>query len=304
MRYIIIGYGNIGKKRHAVLKEKCVAIVDPFQEQADYSDYRGVPPDSYDAAILAVPNNIKIEILEYLLSHEKHVLIEKPLLFKDRQTAQNLFSKTSRAIWYTSYNHRFEPMVIKLKEFLDRGAIGELYFANFIYGNGTVRNIIGTWRDIDNGVLDDLGCHLMDMAALLFLEHGREYRITGAANFEAKSLDYTSFSSRNGDLHFLCSSLIWKNTFRIEVFGSKGSLHLDGLNKWGGSKLIYRERIFPSGIPIETIFTSSGDDVSWKRDIEHFEEMVSTGKSSYENDLYISESINTLMSDLKKMRAI
>lgn len=302
MKYIIIGYGNIGKKRHKVLNEKCVAIVDPFQETADYSDYNEVPIDNFDAAILAVPNAVKINILEYLLKNRKYVLIEKPLLFRDSQIALKLYSiaKTNNAIWYTSYNHRFEPMVMKLKEFLENEAIGQLYFAKFIYGNGTVQNIIGTWRDIDYGVLDDLGCHLLDLAAFLFPEHSREYLINGAHNFEANSLDYCSFSTADGTLQFLCSTLMWKNTFSIEVFGSKGSLHLDGLHKWGESQLICRERVLPSGIPKETTLTSSGEDGSWNKDIDYFEEMVSLGKSSYENDWYISQSINSLISTLEK----
>lgn len=299
MKYIIIGYGNIGKKRSKVLNKKCIATVDPFQEKATYSNYKEVPIDIFDAAIVAVPNAIKIEILKYLLLHKKHVLIEKPLLFKDKKFAHKLYSiaKANDVIWYTSYNHRFEPMVIKLKEFLEKQIIGQFYFVKFIYGNGTAQNIAGTWRDTDYGVLEDLGCHLIDIAAYLFPTYNHEYKITGAHNFETNALDYCSFSTVDGHLQFLCSTLMWKNTFRIEVFGNKGSIHLNGLHKWGKSQLIYYERIFPSGVPKETIFTSSGVDESWKKDMDFFEEMVSLRKSSYENDLYILQSINSLISN-------
>lgn len=301
MRYIIIGYGNIGKKRHKVLNEKCMAIVDPFLEDAEYSDCRGVPLHLYDAAVVSVPNAVKMDILEYLIENGKHALVEKPLLFKDEKTADRLDSsaRASGVIWYTSYNHRFEPLVIKFKELLDDGAIGQPYFANFIYGNGTVSNIIGTWRDAGHGVLDDLGCHLLDLAAYLFPEHQREYRITGVGNFEANALDYCAFSTVDGRFHFLCSTLVWKNTFTIEAFGSKGSLHLYGLHKWGGSRLIHRERVFPSGAPGESVITSSGEDKTWEEDIAYFEKMINIGKSSYENDLYITKSINALISNIK-----
>ncbi|MGB8216473.1 MAG: Gfo/Idh/MocA family oxidoreductase [Candidatus Methanoperedens sp.] len=302
MRYIIIGYGNIGKKRHKVLQDKCLAIVDPFLEGTHYSEYKDVPLNLYDAAVVSVPNSVKMEILEYLMKNGKHVLVEKPLLFENEEIAKKLDSnaKASSVIWYTSYNHRFEPLVIKLRELLDDGAIGQPYFANFIYGNGTVANIMGTWREAGYGVLEDLGCHLLDLAAYLFPEHQRDYRITGADNFEAKTLDYCAFSTVDGRLRFLCSFLIWKNTFSIEVFGSKGSLHLSGLNKWGESKLIHRERVFPSGVPKETVITSSGEDKTWEEDIAYFEKMITLGKSSCENDLYISKSINTLISNIKE----
>jgi scyllo-inositol 2-dehydrogenase (NADP+) len=301
MRYIIIGYGNIGKKRHRVLNGKCVAIVDPFLEEAEYSDCKDVPLQLYDAAVVSVPNAVKMDILEYLIEHGKHALVEKPLLFKDETTADRLDSsaRACGVIWYTSYNHRFEPLIIKLKELLDDGAIGQPYFANFIYGNGTVANIIGTWRDAGYGVLEDLGCHLLDLAAYLFPEHQREYRIIGAGNFEANTPDYCAFSTVDGRFHFLCSTLVWKNTFNIEAFGSKGSLHLNGLNKWGGSRLIHRERVFPSGIPKENVITSSGEDKTWEEDIAYFEKVIANGKSSYENDLYIAKSINALISNIK-----
>ena len=301
MKYIIIGYGNIGKKRHKVLNGKCAAIVDPFMENAQFGDCKDVPLELYDSAVVAVPNEAKIEILEYLMAHGKHALVEKPLLFDDEETAARLDSsaRSNGVVWYTSYNHRFEPLVIKMKGLLDKGEIGEPYFANFIYGNGTVKNIIGTWRDAGYGVLEDLGCHLLDLSAYLFPEHLREYGITGAGNFEARTLDYCAFSTSDGRFRFLCSTLIWKNTFGIEVFGSKGSLHLCGLHKWGESRLIRRERVFPSGVPKETIVTSSGEDKTWEEDIAYFEKKVSLGESSYENDLYISKSINTLISNIK-----
>lgn len=301
MNYIIIGYGNIGKKRHKVLKGKCLAIVDPFLEEADYNDCKDVPLNLYDAALVSVPNAIKMDILEYLLKNGKHALVEKPLLFEDEKTAKRLDSsaKARSAIWYTSYNHRFEPLVTKLKELLDEGVIGQPYFVNFIYGNGTVANIIGTWRDAGYGVLDDLGCHLLDLAAYLFPEHQLEYRIFGADNFEANTIDYCAFSTIDGRFHFLCSTLMWKNTFSIEVFASKGSLHLYGLHKWGKSQLIYRERIFPSGVPEESVIISSGEDKTWEEDIAYFEKMIASGKSSYENDLYITRSINDLVSNIK-----
>ncbi len=300
MRYIIIGYGNIGRKRQDVLKKRCVATVDPVAKDADYKDYKDVPTSIYDAAILSVPNAAKIGILELLLSNKKHVLVEKPLLFNDEAVARHLRSKaeSNGVIWYTSYNHRFEPNIIKLKELLDNGAIGNPYFASFTYGNGTVRNVVGTWRDSGSGVLEDLGCHLLDLAAYLLPDHKREYKLAGAGRFEAKSPDYCTFSTTNGTIHFLCSTLLWKNAFRIELFGSKGSLHIDGLNKWGGSRLTRRERVLPSGAPAEKSFETSGEDRSWELDIAHFESMASAGEPSYGSDLYLSRAINGLASSL------
>ena len=133
MRYIIIGYGNIGQKRKAVLGEKSVAVVDPVHPDANYDNLDNVPLIDYDAAVVATPNSVKMEVMEYLLENKKHVLVEKPLLFSDYDNAKRLdqISKKNKVIWYTSYNHRFEPLIMKLNEYLESGLIGEIYFANF-----------------------------------------------------------------------------------------------------------------------------------------------------------------------------
>src|SRR5437879_12486091 len=80
MRYMLVGYGNIGAKRKAVLGDRCVATVDPFNRAADYETPGQCDKDRYDAAILAVPNDVKVELLEYFLDRGKRALGEQPLL--------------------------------------------------------------------------------------------------------------------------------------------------------------------------------------------------------------------------------
>jgi predicted dehydrogenase len=296
MRYIIIGYGNIGRKRHKILKEKCVSIIDPIFSSADYKDYRNVPLDIFDAAIISTPNQCKIDILKYLISKKKHILVEKPMLFDNVDKAEELYkmAQLNCVIWYTSYNHRFEPLINKFRDLLLDGAIGDLYFANFVYGNGTAQNIIGSWRDNGLGVLEDLGCHLLDLSSYFFSPRDQRYKMIAVEKFETRVMDYCAFSTIDGKMQFICSTVMWKNSFKIDVFGSRGSLHLDGLQKWGESRLICRERVLPSGVPIETICTASGEDNSWERDLDHFEQNIKTTVSSFENDMRISQAIHSL----------
>ena len=53
MRYVVVGLGNIGGKRRAVLGDRCVATVDPFNAAADYRRPDDCPSDRYDAVVLA-----------------------------------------------------------------------------------------------------------------------------------------------------------------------------------------------------------------------------------------------------------
>ena len=146
------------------------------------------------------------------------------------------------------------------------------------------------------GVLEDLGCHLIDLSNFLFQKE-INYRNIYAHNYEANKKDYCSFSSTDGRMTFTCSYLMWKNTFTIDIFGGTGSIHLNGLNKWGGATLVHRERIFPSGAPKEQLKTSSGIDKTWKKDFIHFKHMISSQQNSFESDIKISNSIDSIFSE-------
>jgi predicted dehydrogenase len=296
VRYLLVGLGNIGTKRRALLGTRCVATVDPFHSAADYAEPEACEPERYDAAVLAVPDQVKLELLDCFLRLGKHVLVEKPLLFPDRESAERRV-KTARArgvIWYTSYNHRYEPLVVALKRWLDAERIGRLYHGRFYYGNGTVGDVAGTWRDAGLGVVGDLGSHLLDLAGFLLGVQGTAFVPWTLERHEARSYDHAILAAADGRLVLETSYLCWKNTFAVELFGERGSLHLHGLPKWGPSELILRERVFPSGVPRETRETASGPDRTWERDLVHFEALAAAPEASAENDWWISRTLQAV----------
>ena len=296
MRYLLVGLGNIGQKRRAILGERCVATVDPYNPDADCTSPDACPSDEYEAVVLAVPNQVKLELLERFLDLGKHVLLEKPLLFPDRALAERLdrLAQARGAIWYTSYNHRFEPLIQALKRELERERIGRLYFGRLFYGNGTVGNVVGTWRDQGLGVLEDLGSHLLDLSGFLLGYQGARFAASTLQRHEARSFDRIVLASEDGRLELEGTFLCWKNTFGIDLYAEHGSLHVRGLQKWGPSELIVRERVRPSGVPRETRETAEGSDVTWERDLAHFETIPAAGRTSMENDWWISQTLHTV----------
>jgi predicted dehydrogenase len=290
-----VGLGNIGHKRLAALGGACVATVDPFNPAADYAHLTDCPDDRYDAAVLCVPNDVKIGLIHSLLSQRKHVLVEKPLLFTDEDEAGQLEATAdcNSAVWYTAYNHRFEPSIATMKGWLDQGRIGEVYNARLFYGNGTVGNVIGTFRDRGLGVIEDLGSHLLDLSAWLFGETD-DVRAVSVQRHEGNAPDHAILQSHNGRIELEVSFLSWKNTFTIDVLGSRGSAHLNGLRKWGGAELIFRERMLPSGVPREQRQVSSGRDETWTDELWDFEERVRNGRSSFDGDRWISGVLRRL----------
>jgi predicted dehydrogenase len=292
MRYLLVGLGNIGSKRKATLGERCVATVDPFNPAADHRSPGECAPHRYDAAILAVPNEAKIELLEFFLDGGKHVLVEKPLIL-DEPTADDLLARSRKtgAIWYTSYNFRFEPNVIALKRHLDAGDIGRVYRVRMFYGNGTAASLAGTWRDSRFGVLEDMAGHLIDLAGFLFGKFGSEFQVWERRGYELKGTDHCILATTDRSVVIESSFLSWKNRWRIEAIGDRGALEMDGLTKWGESRLVLWRRRLPSGPPQESREVAHGPDPTWAADLRHFEECAAAGRTSCENDLWISRTI-------------
>jgi scyllo-inositol 2-dehydrogenase (NADP+) len=293
MRYLVVGCGNIGTKRKEVLGDRCVGAVDPYTPLVDYASLAECPVDSYDAAVLAVPNQVKLELLEFLLDHGKHALVEKPLVFPDHETADRLRQTAARreAIWYTSYNFRFEPHVVTLKQLISQGAIGQVYRARMFYGYGTAASVAGTWRDSALGVLEDLASHLIDLAGFVFGRFGSEFIVWSRSNDELRGIDHCILATADRRIVIECSFLSWRNRWSIDVIGAQGALQMQGLTKWGRSELVVQRRRFPSGVPEERSEVVTDPDPTWAADVRHFEAMVARSETSYANDLWLSQTL-------------
>ncbi len=292
MRYVVVGLGNIGGKRKAALGARCVATVDPVNPAADHKALEDCDPSTFDAAVLAVPNPVKLGQVRWLLDRGKHALVEKPFLL-DAAEVQDLSARAAShgAVWYTSYNFHFEPNVVALKRHLDAGALGAIYRVRMFYGNGTARDHLGTWRDSTYGVLEDLASHLVDLAGFVFGKGGQEFRVWQRRGYELQGIDHAMLASEDRTLTIEVSFLSYKNRWQIEVVGEKGALLMDGLTKWGKSELLFWKRTLPSGAPEEIREIATGPDPTWTLDLAHFEEQARAKKTSGANDAWVSRVI-------------
>ncbi len=298
MKVVVVGLGNQGTKRVAVAGKDVVGTVDPLAVKAQYRSIQEVSLDSFDAAIVCTPDSAKFELIHYLLTHKKHVMVEKPLLASKPEKLEEFqrLAKNSGKVCYTAYNHRFEPNLVRVKELLDKKTIGNVYYANFFYGNGTARDVRNSnWRDQGWGVLPDLGSHLLDMVLFLFGNVEPFFQIWNTRNFENKSWDSVLFGSKGTPSFRLEATLLsWKNIFTADIVGEKGSLHMNGLCKWGPSTLTHRKRVLPSGRPEETVSTEPVGDPTWEREYAYFKQFCETGGTNLPNDIWI----NTVMQNL------
>lgn len=298
MRVIVVGLGVQGRKRLAVAGREVVAIVDPFNSEAQYKRVEDVPLSSYDAALLCIPDEVKLEIVTYLLSNRKHLLVEKPLFAAKPSDLMRLkaLAEKNRTVCYTAYNHRFEPHFVRMKELIDSGRLGRVYCVRMFYGNGTARLVRDSaWRDQGAGVLPDLGSHLLDTALFWFGRPAAPFEVSSANRFENRAPDHVAFGS-NGTpvLQMEVALLSWRNHFYCDIFAEAGSAHIQSLCKWGPSTLTVRDRKLPSGKPDEDSVTLVQADPTWAIEYRHFKQLCDRGESNIDNDIWINDVLGGL----------
>lgn len=300
MRVAVVGLGIQGKKRKVIAGEDVVATVDTVAPDVDYKTITEVPLEAFDAALVCTPDQAKLDILRYLLSQGKHVLVEKPLLAADESELRGLeeISRRTGATCYTAYNHRFEPHIARLKETLDASALGPVYLARFFYGNGTALDVKrSVWRDQGIGVASDIGSHLLDMALFLFGHVDERFEVWSYDCLENRASDHVLMGSRGKPvIEFEATLLSWRNTFTADVYGELGSAHINCLCKWGPSTYTVRRRVFPSGRPDEEVQTIEMPDPTWALEYEYFKSLCRTGGTNIENDIWI----NAVLTDLAR----
>ena len=298
MRVIVVGLGVQGRKRLAIAGDQVVGTVDPVQPDAGYRTLGDVPVEAYDAAVVCVPDDAKLDLVSSLLGNGKHVLVEKPLLAPDNRAIEELaaLGRRHRAVCYTAYNHRFEPHVARMKALLESGDLGRVYRCRLFYGNGTARDVRSSpWRDKGAGVLPDLGSHLLDTVLFWFGDRAWSFRIVSRHRFENAAFDHVVVGAEGEPvLELEMTLLAWRNHFTCDVLAEHGSAHIESLCKWGPSTFVHRRRRLPSGRPDEEAVTLVQPDPTWALEYAHFQRACALGEGNLANDLWINERLSAL----------
>ncbi len=300
-KIVICGMGVQGHKRLAAAGEDTVATVDPMADGIDFTDMRDVPLDTYDAAVLCIPDEAKLDLIGYLLAEGKHVMVEKPMLAADETQLAGLvaLAEDKGLVCYTAYNHRFEPHYVAMRDLLASGELGRIYSLRMFYGNGTARLVRDSaWRDQGAGVLPDLGSHLLDTLRFWF---GDEFdpalRVTGAFRHENRAFDHVILGADGPPaVQLEMTMLSWRNHFTCDVYAENGSAHIESLCKWGPTTFIRRRRVLPSGRPPEDCRTLIQADPTWALEYEHFISLCQGGRPAHnlDTDIWLNRKLSDL----------
>ena len=304
MNILIVGLGVQGIKRKRILRNKRILTVDIKNKNADYQNIRDVPIKSYDVVFLCVPDKEKFSLLKFCIENKKHVLVEKPLWFKN--VYQYIFLEKlaikNKVLCYTAYKHRFEPHFVRMKKVIRSKVLGKIYSCRIFYGNGTARLVRNSiWRDTGLGVLQDLGPHLLDLVNIWFNDKKIKFKVVTVNKFENKSLDHAviAFFRKNFRIEIEMTMCMWRNHHTTDVLGSKGSAHITSLCKWGPTTFYLRKRKFPSGAPSEKVKTLTIKDPTWKQEHNYFIKLIKNkAKTNFKNDIWIFKIIKKIQKNL------
>jgi predicted dehydrogenase len=206
----IIGCGGIAEGKHipalAKIKEvelaalsdrnlaKCQAFRDKFAIDAKvYVDYRELLNDeSIDVVHICTPNYMHEEMAVAALLAGKHVNCEKPMALNGAGARRMLeAAKQSGKKLTISYQNRFQPEVLYLKQLVEQGDLGHIYFAkaHALRRRGVPQH--GLFLDKEKqggGPLIDIGTHALDLT-LWAMDNYEPASVMGKAHYELGKLE-------------------------------------------------------------------------------------------------------------------
>ena len=186
VRVGIIGCGGIANGKHmpslkALGNVEMVAFCDKIVEKAEkaakefgtpdakvYTDYTELLKDqTIDAVHVCTPNKSHAEISIASMKADKHVMCEKPMAKNaaDALSMVKTAEETGKKLTI-GYQHRHKPESNYLKKVIERGDLGEIYFAKAfaIRRRGTPNwGVFLNEEEQGGGPLIDIGTHSLDL---------------------------------------------------------------------------------------------------------------------------------------------
>lgn len=196
-----------------------------------YADYRKVLADpDIDAIVLATPHTAHAAQIIAAARAGKHVFTEKPftLTTLSAQSAMRACAE-NKVTLAVGYNWRFQPALQEIRAMLADGRLGKLLHieGNFC-GPSAYRFGRDHWRQSREegpaGGMTGRGVHVVD--AMLYLSgqidsvHAQSFRL--AQDFGVDDTTSMLFKFRNGATGYLSTLIATAETWRMQVFGSKG----------------------------------------------------------------------------------
>jgi predicted dehydrogenase len=196
-----------------------------------------------EAVVLATPHSLHTSQVVAAAGAGKHVFCEKPFALskRDAETAVEATRKAGVTLGL-GYNRRFHPEMTKLRERISSGGLGTIMHveATMTFPNALFLQP-DAWRanrgETPAGGLTPMGVHAVDGMIDLCGSIDRVYCQSFRRVVEIDSDDTTSilFRMKDGMSGYLGTMTATGPGFSFQVFGSAGSVRLEGMTHVAGA---------------------------------------------------------------------
>lgn len=250
---VLVGAGNIAQSIHLPLLSstsgvKIIAICDrqiskarilaekysvpfAFRTLEEALDLPGV-----DAVFVTTSTDAHATVAMQAIAGGKHVFIERPAArtLQETKDIQALARKHGVQVM-VGMNHRFRPDVVSMKNAVDRGEIGNVYYvkAGWVKQRSTDARWLANADMSGGGVLVDLGIAVLDMILHVY-DFGRVRSVTASTfHHVTKTVEdvvVAMLQFENGAVATIETS--WslvraEDLYYCNVFGKKGSAYIN-----------------------------------------------------------------------------
>ena len=277
IRWGILGPGGIAHKFAAGLKvipdAKIVAVGSRDRQRADaFADTFNVlyRHDSYgelannpevDVVYVATPHPFHKACAMLCLEAGKAVLCEKPFTV-DAEQAEALVAcaREHKQFLMEAMWTRFIPVMVKVREWLADGVIGEPRMLTADFGNQvalTAENMKGRLfaLELAGGAMLDIGVYTVSLASMVF---GVPTKITSLAHIGETGVDEQAavlLGYDAGQIASLSCAITTRTSQDARIFGTKGAIHIPNFSRATSATL---EVLGEEPLQIEIPFTDNG----------------------------------------------
>jgi predicted dehydrogenase len=213
-----------------------------------YTDWRlMLEQEELDLIVVASAVFVHMEMVEAALEKGIDVVCEKPMGLNVKETAEMVEAKNHTGkLGIINHEFRFLPARTKVKELLDSGVLGDIihvrYLASFANYTGLTTRSRG-WlgeEEKGGGMLGAIGSHMTDSLHWWFDSHFNEVFANLPIHIPVQTAENGNEERRTADdafqvigtlengatvtLEFLSAARQTSNNWRLEVFGTNGTL--------------------------------------------------------------------------------
>ena len=277
IRWGILGPGTIAHKFATGLKaipdaeiiavgsrdlQRADAFADTFNvlyRHGSYGELANNP--EVDVVYVATPHPFHKECAMLCLKAGKAVLCEKPFTVDAKQAEALIASaRTSKQFLMEAMWTRFIPVMVKVRDWLVDGAIGEPRMLTADFGNRVVLSIENMGSrlfvpELAGGALLDIGVYTVSLASMVF---GTPTKITSLAHIGETGVDERAailLGYDAGQIANLSCAITTQTSHEARIFGTKGAIHIPNFSRATSATL---EVIGKEPLQIEIPLTENG----------------------------------------------